>query len=346
MEENLSGSSANSWTTQVPSGLPQSSLGAEANLTSFRQMKLPGVVSMPPNWNNPVEDLRPSNLEYWVPPQTLEMVREHQLLRQSPSRGFDTMNTLLSNPPNDSSPDNKDRTFEEVEFTTAINSRREFNWQKIRKLSGWMHTITSQTPQKDMTDDLQQRLYITTVNMMRYIQELKDSDYSQNPCAINYTSILYPQATTVSPTHPVVIATQPVRTISAQPEPSSDPQPSGKSKKNSSSKKRKNPPKINRNLYCYMCGVTETPEWRRGPSGEHTLCNACGLQYAKSIRNLKNQQNGQVQPKRRKAKKIASSGSSDPSNPSSLDSTLSDQPLNSSENHNSSSPTKNRTTSS
>lgn len=33
-----------------------------------------------------------------------------------------------------------------------------------------------------------------------------------------------------------------------------------------------------------MCGVTETPEWRRGPAGDHTLCNACGLHYAKSLK--------------------------------------------------------------
>eukprot|EP01117_Protostelium_nocturnum_P005883 TRINITY_DN2116_c0_g1_i5.p2 TRINITY_DN2116_c0_g1~~TRINITY_DN2116_c0_g1_i5.p2 ORF type:complete len:495 (+),score=181.03 TRINITY_DN2116_c0_g1_i5:366-1850(+) len=37
-----------------------------------------------------------------------------------------------------------------------------------------------------------------------------------------------------------------------------------------------------RNLHCHMCGVTETPEWRRGPAGDHTLCNACGLHWAKS----------------------------------------------------------------
>jgi len=39
-----------------------------------------------------------------------------------------------------------------------------------------------------------------------------------------------------------------------------------------------------RNLQCLMCGVTETPEWRRGPAGDHTLCNACGLHYAKSLK--------------------------------------------------------------
>ncbi|KAI8976754.1 hypothetical protein BDB01DRAFT_304860 [Pilobolus umbonatus] len=32
---------------------------------------------------------------------------------------------------------------------------------------------------------------------------------------------------------------------------------------------------------CYSCNISETPEWRRGPHGARTLCNACGLHYAK-----------------------------------------------------------------
>ncbi|OAA38036.1 sexual development transcription factor NsdD [Cordyceps fumosorosea ARSEF 2679] len=32
---------------------------------------------------------------------------------------------------------------------------------------------------------------------------------------------------------------------------------------------------------CHSCNRTDTPEWRRGPDGAHTLCNACGLHYAK-----------------------------------------------------------------
>ncbi|KAI9280142.1 GATA zinc finger-domain-containing protein [Umbelopsis sp. AD052] len=42
-------------------------------------------------------------------------------------------------------------------------------------------------------------------------------------------------------------------------------------------------------LRCHSCNVTETPEWRRGPDGARTLCNACGLHYAKLTKgnNLK-----------------------------------------------------------
>ena len=34
---------------------------------------------------------------------------------------------------------------------------------------------------------------------------------------------------------------------------------------------------------CTSCGRTDSPEWRRGPSGLKTLCNACGLRYARSL---------------------------------------------------------------
>ncbi|KAL2020926.1 hypothetical protein VTK56DRAFT_7813 [Thermocarpiscus australiensis] len=32
---------------------------------------------------------------------------------------------------------------------------------------------------------------------------------------------------------------------------------------------------------CHSCNRIDTPEWRRGPDGARTLCNACGLHYAK-----------------------------------------------------------------
>ncbi|KAI9497991.1 hypothetical protein BDB00DRAFT_868124 [Zychaea mexicana] len=35
---------------------------------------------------------------------------------------------------------------------------------------------------------------------------------------------------------------------------------------------------------CHSCHTNETPEWRRGPDGARTLCNACGLHYSKLVR--------------------------------------------------------------
>jgi GATA zinc finger len=39
---------------------------------------------------------------------------------------------------------------------------------------------------------------------------------------------------------------------------------------------------------CHSCNRAETPEWRRGPDGARTLCNACGLHYAKLTRKIAN----------------------------------------------------------
>lgn len=37
---------------------------------------------------------------------------------------------------------------------------------------------------------------------------------------------------------------------------------------------------------CVHCGEGSTPEWRRGPYGNRTLCNACGLFYRKLIKKF------------------------------------------------------------
>ncbi|KAJ1021074.1 hypothetical protein NDA16_003860 [Ustilago loliicola] len=44
---------------------------------------------------------------------------------------------------------------------------------------------------------------------------------------------------------------------------------------------------------CQACGTGETPEWRRGPDGARTLCNACGLHYAKLVRKRMQQEGGE-----------------------------------------------------
>jgi hypothetical protein len=35
---------------------------------------------------------------------------------------------------------------------------------------------------------------------------------------------------------------------------------------------------------CANCHTRNTPEWRRGPSGNRDLCNSCGLRWAKQVR--------------------------------------------------------------
>ncbi|CAO3566303.1 unnamed protein product [Mortierella alpina] len=41
---------------------------------------------------------------------------------------------------------------------------------------------------------------------------------------------------------------------------------------------------------CLSCDSSDTPEWRRGPDGARTLCNACGLHYAKLLKRQSKQQ--------------------------------------------------------
>jgi hypothetical protein len=44
---------------------------------------------------------------------------------------------------------------------------------------------------------------------------------------------------------------------------------------------------------CHHCNTSETPEWRYGPDGARTLCNACGLHYAKMQRKRQAAQKAQ-----------------------------------------------------
>jgi len=40
----------------------------------------------------------------------------------------------------------------------------------------------------------------------------------------------------------------------------------------------------NPNMECQHCLSSMTPEWRRGPNGSRTLCNACGIYYSKLVK--------------------------------------------------------------
>jgi hypothetical protein len=36
-------------------------------------------------------------------------------------------------------------------------------------------------------------------------------------------------------------------------------------------------------MACRACGAHATPQWRCGPDGPRTLCNACGVRYKKGL---------------------------------------------------------------
>lgn len=43
---------------------------------------------------------------------------------------------------------------------------------------------------------------------------------------------------------------------------------------------------VKNNTLCSQCGSTKTPEWRSGPQGCRTLCNACGLFFTKLTKRM------------------------------------------------------------
>jgi len=47
-------------------------------------------------------------------------------------------------------------------------------------------------------------------------------------------------------------------------------------------------------LICTKCGTRSTPQWRRGPAGPKTLCNACGIVYSKKLRRERQSQEKKV----------------------------------------------------
>ncbi|KAL6876732.1 white collar 2 [Trichoderma novae-zelandiae] len=51
--------------------------------------------------------------------------------------------------------------------------------------------------------------------------------------------------------------------------------------RDSRSGEKKKKLKLAEEYVCTDCGTLDSPEWRKGPSGPKTLCNACGLRWAK-----------------------------------------------------------------
>lgn len=58
----------------------------------------------------------------------------------------------------------------------------------------------------------------------------------------------------------------------------------GEENEGNPSKRQKSEGPVPEGQTCLGCNATSTPEWRKGPLGPRTLCNACGLVYAKLIK--------------------------------------------------------------
>ncbi|GAA5828963.1 hypothetical protein JCM3766R1_003883 [Sporobolomyces carnicolor] len=77
---------------------------------------------------------------------------------------------------------------------------------------------------------------------------------------------------------------------------------------------------------CESCGTTESPEWRKGPSGSKSLCNACGLRHARTVarqKKLAEQAANGIPAKKKKGKKAAKEDAQKPPSSSAAPSTSS-----------------------
>lgn len=57
---------------------------------------------------------------------------------------------------------------------------------------------------------------------------------------------------------------------------------------------------LRNNTQCSQCGSTKTPEWRSGPLGGRTLCNACGLFFTKLSKRMGSEAAGRFLAERKK----------------------------------------------
>ncbi|KAH7052967.1 hypothetical protein BKA57DRAFT_456835 [Linnemannia elongata] len=72
---------------------------------------------------------------------------------------------------------------------------------------------------------------------------------------------------------------------------------------------------------CQSCHSSDTPEWRRGPDGARTLCNACGLHYAKLLRRQNEQAQRQSPSRISSALSSSTASTTTPNSSSNINST-------------------------
>ncbi|MBA0764449.1 hypothetical protein Gotri_013803 [Gossypium trilobum] len=90
------------------------------------------------------------------------------------------------------------------------------------------------------------------------------------PC--NWASRLLVLSPTVSSPEPDII-------VPVQPLPSNQPGKKPVKTTSSSSKKKDGGETSSDGRKCLHCATDKTPQWRTGPMGPKTLCNACGVRY-------------------------------------------------------------------
>ncbi|KAJ7286325.1 white collar 2 type of transcription factor, partial [Mycena rebaudengoi] len=90
-----------------------------------------------------------------------------------------------------------------------------------------------------------------------------------------------PQSLAPSPNTPADVSPSPAEHQDAPPKAEADDRDEDPLKKKKPSTKKA---QLAEQHVCITCGRTDSPEWRKGPLGPKTLCNACGLRWAKQTK--------------------------------------------------------------
>jgi hypothetical protein len=144
--------------------------------------------------------------------------------------------------------------------------------------------------------------HAATVNQL--IAEAKHRSFRPNPiaesdlynsasCLLKSVHSLQPPSSTAN--HGVATATGLHANVLAVPTAPDDQQQQQSRRRKASAlssdgdERRRKPHAAEPGQACAQCHRTDSPEWRKGPNGQHSLCNACGLRYARQQAKLTRQ---------------------------------------------------------
>jgi len=175
----------------------------------------------------------------------------------------------------------------ENEFTPTINNHNNtenMKWSKVKELSDNISALASSFLSRPFNYTVRQeeidRVMHISEKMHSEIKEIADRSYI-NPGTFPCTQTIPYEYSTMPGKRmllPAIPGTQPVNTVSRSQQVTED------TKKR---RKRGRIPVDKSGFCCMNCGTKETPEWRRGPAGRNTYCNACGMRYSKQNKKKK-----------------------------------------------------------
>ncbi|KAG9291365.1 hypothetical protein G9A89_003469 [Geosiphon pyriformis] len=143
-----------------------------------------------------------------------------------------------------------------------------------------VHTNEQHTQQQQQQQQQQQSAPITPFILSNSSQSSQELHGRQQVYRLNISQSGSIQDTRHNTTSPTQTSSPPSRISSSNSHPI---RPYGGSTANYVGRVRNNnlnnaAPKV-----CESCKTNSSPEWRRGPTGHKTLCNACGLRHSRSI---------------------------------------------------------------